>query len=156
MRHLCARLRSRAPLASVGTTTSLPSPAKAGAPAPRATRVAGWRRQRTLRITSSPACQRASGCCGCPSGCAASCSGMGQGPTGCCALFCGSLRKAYLPPVLVRRAWTGWLLPLPQVSVWRVAPFDQCGRLNVNFILNRRQRRRAVSEIHGPSVALEA
>ena len=45
------------------TTISSPIPAKAGGCAPRATHGAWWRRRPTSRITSSRACQCASGCC---------------------------------------------------------------------------------------------
>ena len=47
----------------VDMTTSSPIPAKAVASAPRAIPGAWWRRRRTSRITSSPACRCASGCC---------------------------------------------------------------------------------------------
>ena len=47
----------------VDMTTSSPIPARAVAPAPRAIPGAWWRRRRTSRITSSPACRCANGCC---------------------------------------------------------------------------------------------
>jgi hypothetical protein len=83
-----------------------PSPAKAGASAPRTTRGAWQRRRHTSLTRSCPACRCASGCCRCRNCCGISCNAMARCWAWCWVFSCGSSRKPCKPTALVRRTQT--------------------------------------------------